>query len=62
MTEINDPSNLGTDVFGYKIKYNEVEGLENPNTDFMDLKVKPKFNGNIAKADWRGHVSKLVMI
>ena len=39
--------------FGYKIKYNQVDGLENPNIDFMDLKVKPKFNGNIAEVDWR---------
>ncbi|MCY0979420.1 RHS repeat-associated core domain-containing protein, partial [Chryseobacterium sp. CY350] len=53
MTQINDPANLGIDLFGYKIKYNQVDGLENPNTDFMDLKVKPKFNGNIAEVDWR---------
>ncbi|CAD7801671.1 hypothetical protein CHRY9390_00811 [Chryseobacterium aquaeductus] len=53
MTQINDPANLGIDLFGYKIKYNQVDGLENPNIDFMDLKVKPKFNGNIAEVDWR---------
>ncbi|MCY0976453.1 DUF6443 domain-containing protein, partial [Chryseobacterium sp. CY350] len=53
MTQINDPANLGIDLFGYKIKYNQVDGLENANTDFMDLKVKPKFNGNIAEVDWR---------
>ncbi|MCS3533062.1 DUF6443 domain-containing protein [Chryseobacterium sp. JUb7] len=53
MTKINDPSNLGNDLFGYKINYNQVEGLENPNTDFMDLKVKPKYNGNIAEVSWR---------
>ncbi|MCY0979410.1 hypothetical protein OUO26_18895, partial [Chryseobacterium sp. CY350] len=53
MTQINDPANLGIDLFGYKIKYNQVGGLENANTDFMDLKVKPKFNGNIAEVDWR---------
>ncbi|WP_080778888.1 DUF6443 domain-containing protein [Chryseobacterium phocaeense] len=53
MTQINDPANLGTDLFGYKIKYNQVEGLENPNIDYMDLKVKPKYNGNIAEIDWK---------
>lgn len=53
MTKINDPANLGTDLFGYKIKYNQVEGEQTPNTDFMDLKVEPKFNGNIAEVDWR---------
>ncbi|UZT99333.1 RHS repeat-associated core domain-containing protein [Chryseobacterium fluminis] len=53
LTQINDPSNLGNDLFGYKINYNHVEGLENPNTDFMDLKVKPKYNGNIAEVSWK---------
>jgi RHS repeat-associated protein len=53
MTKINDPANLGTDLFGYKINYNMVDGLENPNVDFMDLKVKPKYNGNIAEVEWR---------
>ena len=53
MTKINDPANLGTDLFGYKINYNMVDGLENPNVDFMDLKVKPKYNGNIAETEWR---------
>ncbi|WP_228452752.1 DUF6443 domain-containing protein, partial [Chryseobacterium lathyri] len=53
MTNINDPVNLGSDLFGYKIKYNQVEGLETPNTDFPDLKVMPRYNGNIAEVDWR---------
>ncbi|WEK69559.1 MAG: DUF6443 domain-containing protein [Candidatus Chryseobacterium colombiense] len=54
MTQINDPANLGTtDLFGYKINYNLVEGMENPHSDYMDLKVKPKFNGNIAETSWR---------
>jgi len=53
MTGINDPANLGSDLFGYKIKYNQVEGMENPNNDFMELKVKPKYNGNIAEVDWK---------
>ncbi|HCR75489.1 MAG TPA: sugar-binding protein, partial [Chryseobacterium sp.] len=45
MTKINDPANLNGKLFGYKIKYSEVEGLETPNTDFSTLKVKPKYNG-----------------
>ncbi|MFY1046780.1 DUF6443 domain-containing protein [Chryseobacterium sp. GP-SGM7] len=53
MTKINDPANLGSDIFGYKINYNHKEGLENPNPDFMDLKVKPKYNGNIAEVSWK---------
>ena len=53
MTHINDPQNLGSDLFGYKINYNQREGLENPNTDFIDLKVKPKYNGNIAEVAWK---------
>ncbi|WP_419869383.1 DUF6443 domain-containing protein [Chryseobacterium sp. CT-SW4] len=53
MTQINDPSNLGADLFGYKIKYHQVEGLESPNGDFTNLKVNPKYNGNIAEIDWR---------
>ncbi|NMR34682.1 RHS repeat-associated core domain-containing protein [Chryseobacterium aquaticum] len=53
MTHINDPNNLGTDLFGYKINYNQREGLEVPNMDFSDLMVKPKFNGNIAEVSWK---------
>lgn len=53
MTKINDPANLGSDLFGYKINYNQIEGLEMPNSDFSDLKVKPKYNGNIAEVSWK---------
>ncbi|WBV52269.1 DUF6443 domain-containing protein [Chryseobacterium gambrini] len=53
MTKINDPANLNGKLFGYKVKYSEMEGLETPNTDFSTLKVKPKYNGNIAEVDWR---------
>ncbi|WES99257.1 DUF6443 domain-containing protein [Chryseobacterium arthrosphaerae] len=53
MTKINDPKNLNGKLFGYEIKYNLTEGLENPNVDFPELKVKPKFNGNIAEIDWK---------
>jgi hypothetical protein len=30
-----------------------VEGLETPNMDFTGLKVKAKYNGNIAEVDWK---------
>ncbi|MDN3691174.1 DUF6443 domain-containing protein [Chryseobacterium tructae] len=53
MTHINDPANLGSDLFGYKINYNKVEGKEVPNNDYLDLKVKPKYNGNIAEVSWK---------
>ncbi|MGG7549803.1 DUF6443 domain-containing protein [Chryseobacterium arthrosphaerae] len=53
MTKINDPKNLNGKLFGYEIKYNLTEGLEIPNVDFPELKVKPKFNGNIAEIDWK---------
>ncbi|MGN7707954.1 DUF6443 domain-containing protein [Chryseobacterium sp. 22543] len=53
MTKINDPANLGSDLFGYKINYNQIEGLEMPNSDFSDLKIKPKYNGNIAEVSWK---------
>ena len=53
MTKINDPNNLGSDLFGYKIKYNEREGLETPDALDGTLKVLPKFNVNIAEVDWR---------
>ncbi|ASW72834.1 sugar-binding protein [Chryseobacterium piperi] len=53
VTHMNDPANLGTDLFGYKMKYNQVEGLQTPNVSFSNLKVLPKFNGNIAEVDWK---------
>ncbi|MGD1320765.1 DUF6443 domain-containing protein [Chryseobacterium sp. 2R14A] len=53
MTHINDPNNLNGDLFGYKIKYNEVEGLTNPDASEAPLQVLPKFNGNIAEVDWK---------
>jgi len=40
MTQINNPANLGSDLFGYKIKYNQVEGEQTPNNDFLTLQVK----------------------
>ncbi|MGN7758086.1 DUF6443 domain-containing protein [Chryseobacterium sp. 22532] len=53
MTNINDPANLGTDLFGYKINYNQVEGLEVPDASDSGLKVKAKYNGNIAEVSWK---------
>ena len=53
MTKINDPLALGSDLFGYKINYNQVEGLETPDALDATLKVKPKFNGNIAEVSWK---------
>jgi len=53
MTKINDPKNLSGKLFGYEIKYNQVEGLETPDALDTDLKVTPKFNGNIAEVDWK---------
>ncbi|WP_278352393.1 DUF6443 domain-containing protein [Chryseobacterium gleum] len=53
LTKINDPANLGNDLFGYKIKYTQVEGLQIPNIDYPNDKVLPKYNGNIAEIDWK---------
>lgn len=54
LTKINDPENLGNnDLFGFKINYTRVDGLETPNIDFLNHKVKPKFNGNIAEISWK---------
>jgi len=53
MTGINDPANLGADLFGYKINYNQVEGLEVPDASDSGLKVKARYNGNIAEVSWK---------
>jgi RHS repeat-associated protein len=53
MTQINDPNNLGNNLFGYKINYNQIEGLAIPNSDFLDQIVKAKYNGNIAEVSWK---------
>ncbi|MFP7658360.1 DUF6443 domain-containing protein [Chryseobacterium proteolyticum] len=42
MTQINDPANLGSDLFGYAIRYN----------DPIDLTGQASFNGNITEIDW----------
>ncbi|MGS0747488.1 hypothetical protein [Halpernia sp. GG3] len=48
MTAINDPSNLGTDLFAYRINY------QNPLPISSTNPVKPtaKYNGNISQIDW----------
>ncbi|BFO66175.1 DUF6443 domain-containing protein [Chryseobacterium sp. KCF3-3] len=43
VTQINDPTNLGNDLFGYKIKY----------TDPVIGNYPGRFNGNIAEVDWK---------
>jgi len=53
MTKVNDPKNLNGKLFGYEIKYNQVEGQQTPDPFDSSLKVLPKYNGNIAEVDWR---------
>ncbi len=43
MTKINDPVNLGTDFFGYKMKYTDPE---------YNAVGSGRYNGNIAEIDW----------
>ena len=52
LTSINDPANLGTDLFAFKLNFNQREGVETPNNDFSDLQVKPKYNGSISETSW----------
>ncbi|KQK24941.1 hypothetical protein AR438_13510 [Chryseobacterium aquaticum] len=58
MTQINDPTNLSGDLFGYKIRYNSVEGLTTPDTSDTSLQVVPRYNGNIAEVDWKTAASE----
>jgi len=58
MTEINKDqmalADLGGKLFSYKIKYNQKDGITNPDTaQFAGKNVVPKYNGNIAEVDWR---------
>lgn len=53
LTSINDINNLGTDLFAYKIKYNQLDGLANPNNTYSSQTVKKNYNGNITEIDWR---------
>jgi len=58
MTEINKNQmslpDLGGKLFSYKIKYNQKDGIDNPDPAlFSGKNVTPKYNGNIAEVDWR---------
>ncbi|WP_412850843.1 DUF6443 domain-containing protein [Chryseobacterium sp. PMSZPI] len=58
MTDINKSQmsmpDLGGKLFSYKIKYNQKDGITNPDQGLFSGKdVKPKFNGNITEVDWR---------
>ncbi|REC41605.1 DUF6443 domain-containing protein [Chryseobacterium pennipullorum] len=58
LTGINEKQmslpNLGGKLFSYKVKYNQKDGITNPDPAFFSGKdVVPKFNGNIAEVDWR---------
>ena len=43
LTKVNDPANIGTDLFGMELKYN------NPTL----LNIEKQFNGNISQIDWK---------
>ncbi|MBL3547245.1 RHS repeat-associated core domain-containing protein [Chryseobacterium sp. KMC2] len=58
MTDINknqmSVANMGGKLFTYKIKYNQKQGITNPDTAlFAGKNVEAKYNGNIAEVDWR---------
>lgn len=58
MTDINRDqmllSDLGGKLFSYKIKYNQKEGITNPDPSLFSGKdVKDKYNGSIVEVDWR---------
>jgi len=58
MTDINKDQmglpDLGGKLFSYKIKYNQKQGIDNPDPiKFSGKNVTPKYNGNIAEVDWR---------
>ena len=52
----NDMSMPGLNgkLFSYRIKYNQKDGIENPDPAlFPGKNVKPMYNGNIAEVDWK---------
>ncbi|WP_345987739.1 DUF6443 domain-containing protein [Chryseobacterium sp. Chry.R1] len=58
LTDINknqmSVADLGGKLFAYKIKYNQKEGITNPDPVlFSGKNVEAKYNGNIAEVDWR---------
>ena len=44
LTSVNQPQNLGKDLFGFELKY------QNPVSSGKDT---PKYNGNISQMDWK---------
>lgn len=50
LTKVNDPSNLGSKLFAYELKYNSPEYAN---------KSAGRFNGNIAEVDWNASGDKL---
>ncbi|MDN3694672.1 DUF6443 domain-containing protein [Chryseobacterium tructae] len=62
MTDINPTqmplSDLGGKLFAYKIKYNQKDGIDNPDpAQFAGKNVVSRYNGNIAEVDWRSVTS-----
>ncbi|UZT98207.1 DUF6443 domain-containing protein [Chryseobacterium fluminis] len=58
LTDINknqmQMSDLGGKLFAYSIKYNQKDGIDNPDPiKFAGKNVKPKYNGTIAEIDWK---------
>lgn len=58
LTDINKNQmalpDLGGKLFSYKVKYNQKDGIDNPDpAQFPGKNVKAKYNGNIAEIDWR---------
>lgn len=58
MTDINPAQmalpDLGGKLFSYKIKYNQKDGITNPDPVLFSGKdVKPRYNGSISEVDWR---------
>ncbi len=58
LTEVNKnqmaAADLGGKLFSYRIKYNQKDGIANPDpAQFAGKNVVPRYNGNIAEVDWR---------
>ncbi|GEJ45440.1 DUF6443 domain-containing protein [Chryseobacterium sp. ON_d1] len=47
-------ADLGGKLFSYQIKYNQKDGVDNPDpVQFAGKNVIPKYSGNITEVDWR---------
>ncbi|MFP3596898.1 DUF6443 domain-containing protein [Chryseobacterium sp. SIMBA_029] len=58
LTDINKDqmaiADMGGKLFSYKIKYNQKDGITNPDSGLFSGKdVVPRYNGNITEVDWR---------